>query len=51
LVGWFCLIWQNHHRILKREQDSWVDLKSEMEIYWASATLLGVHVNLPHLTE
>ena len=48
-IGGFCTFGKFQHDIFEGEQGSWIDLKGQMEIEWATAGFLWVKVDLPGL--
>jgi hypothetical protein len=51
LVGRLFVVGKPEHRILKGEQHSRVNIESKVQVDGSAATLFGVQVDLPDLTE
>ena len=51
LVGRVHVLGQVYHRILEREQSPGIDLQGQMEVQRAAATLFGMQIDLPGLSQ
>jgi hypothetical protein len=47
----FLVVGKSEHRVLEREEDPRIDFESEMEVERSAATLFGMEVHLPDLSE
>ena len=45
------LLGEEHHGVFEREEDAWIHVKGEMKVQRAAASLLGMEVDFPDLTQ
>jgi hypothetical protein len=51
LVGRFLLLGEEHNGVFEGQEDTWINIEGQVQVQRTAASLLGVEVDFPNLTQ